>query len=72
MPGRAQDMKVNANDLAEYEFEHRLCGDHGKGVNKTIDARIKHKNIVYVVKSQKKTILETPCLGSAVSEYNEA
>jgi hypothetical protein len=63
---------IKANELAEYEFEHRMCGEHGRGVNKSIDVRVRHKRIIYVVKNQKKTILETPCLGSAVSEYNEA
>lgn len=63
-------MKVKANDLAEYEFEHRLCGHHEKEINKSIDVRVKHKRIIYIVKNQKKVILETPCLGSAVSEYN--
>tara|TARA_Y100000310_G_C20638362_1_gene792474 strand:+ start:1622 stop:1816 length:195 start_codon:yes stop_codon:yes gene_type:complete len=63
---------IKANELAEYEFEHKMCGEHGRGVNKSITARVKHKRIIYVVKNQNKTILETPCLGSAVSEYNEA
>jgi hypothetical protein len=63
---------IKANELAEYEFEHRMCSAHGRGVNKSIDARVKHKRITYVVKNKNKTILETPCLVSAVSEYNEA
>lgn len=47
--------KIHPNDLSEYEFEHRLCGHHDAetGINKSIDARIKHKNIKYIVKSQK-------------------
>ena len=56
----------------EYEFEHRLCGhrDAETGINKSIDARIKHKNIKYIVKSQKEQVLKTGSLGSAIKAYN--
>ena len=65
-------MTVTANELAEYEFSQRMCGQHGRGVNKSIDVLVKHKRIIYKVKSNKKEILSTNSLSSAVDKYNDA
>jgi hypothetical protein len=64
------DYIIKVEDLAEYEFKHRICGRHGKGWNKTIDAVIKHKSIRYRVSSHKTEILNTSSLTKAVAAYN--
>lgn len=60
-------------DLSDYEFENRIAGHHGKGVNKSIDAVVSLAGgISYRVTSDKKLIKETRSLGSAIQAFNEA
>jgi len=62
---------INVNDLENYEFTNRMCGEHGRGVNKFIDAKVKGKRIRYVVSDQGEIVLDTPSLKSAVDAYND-
>ena len=63
-------MQVDVEQLINYEYEHRLVGQHGRGVNKTIDSRIKHKKVVYIVKNEKSVVLETDSIHDAVTKFN--
>jgi len=65
-------MKLSVNEMATYEFTHRMAGHHcsNEGINKTLDAVVKHKRIRYVVKSKGDVIIDTPGLGAAVTAFN--
>ena len=69
---KPSDFTINVQEMADYEFEHRMAAVHGRGTNKSLEAVIRHKIVKYRVMSQKELVLETSILVDAVDAFNEA
>lgn len=63
--------EISTKQLVDYQFEHRMAAQHGRGKNKTLDAVVKHHDVIYRVKSKKEVVIETASLAIAVLKFNE-
>lgn len=62
---------LSATEMANYEFTQRMAGQHGRGVNKSLDAVVRHKVVKYVVRDCRVVVFEGDYLQRAVDFYNE-
>ena len=64
---------LDAKVFKDYEIRNTIASESGKGVNKRIDVSIcvVEKLVEYIVYSNKKMVLETECLDSAIEVFNK-
>jgi len=65
--------KLLVKDNLNYEARTRICGEHGKGVNKSIDVIINPAldRIWYEFRNNKKCIYKGPSIDEAIIIYNK-
>ena len=63
---------LSTNELDDFESRTRLAGQHGHGINKSLDMFVRptKKRIWFVVESQRKEIAAVPDLSEAIEIYN--
>ena len=63
--------RVDVATLWSYQMTHRMCGAHGKGEDKQIDAVISWSTVAYRVTDHGKQLYLGSNLWTAVQTYNE-
>ena len=63
---------ISTEDLEHFESKTRLAGQHGKGVNKSLDMCVYplQKRIWFEVSNHRTTIASVPDLKEAIETYN--
>lgn len=64
---------ISTSDFEHFESRTRIAGQHGKGVNKSLDMFVYplQKRIWFVVENQRKVVAEVPDLEDAIKLFNE-
>jgi hypothetical protein len=64
--------QIKVEDIEDYEFEHQIASQCGKGANKELKAVVRDGSVKYEVYSRKELICETGFILIAVAAYNDA
>ena len=65
--------RISLADCHQYDHDHELAGSYGGGSHKSLIGRTRFDNrdVRFLVKEDKITVLETNSLEIAIEKYNE-